>query len=150
MKYGLIICPSCGKARGVETSRKTTSCPCGRSVKLRKSMIKFETDSPRELADMVGQANEQLLAGKKFRRRRAKESDDPCVRVARASMALKDPVQRGEAIARGLTDELGDFGLDELRAVLSVIGSNDPESLVRRLIEANIVYEVDAGRYRAV
>ena len=113
-------------------------------------MIKFETDSPRELADMIGQANEQLLTGKKFRRRKAKEPEDPCVRVAKTSMALKDPVQRGEAIARGLTDELGDFGLEELRAVLSVLGSNDPEGFVRRLMEANIVYEVDEGRYRAV
>ena len=150
MKYGLIICPSCGKARGVETNRKTTSCPCGRSVKLRRSMIKYETDSPRELAEMVGQANEQLLAGKKFRRRRVKEPEDPCVRVAKASMALKDPVQRGEAIARGLTEELGAFGIEELRAVLSVVGSNDPEALVRRLMEANLIYEVDAGRYKAV
>lgn len=150
MKYGLIICPSCGKARGVETSRKTTSCPCGRKVKLRKSMFKFETDSPRELADMVGQANEQLSAGKRFRRRRPKESDDPCVRVAQAAMALRDPVERGEAIARGLTDELGDFGVEELRRVLAVLGANAPESLVRRLMAANIVYEVREGRYKSV
>ncbi|UCE90728.1 MAG: DUF1922 domain-containing protein [Methanobacteriota archaeon] len=150
MKYGLVICPSCGRARGVETSRKTTSCSCGRRVKLRRSMIKFETDSPKELAEMVGQANEQLSSGKKFRRRKAKESEDPFVRVARACMTLKDPVQRGEAIARGLTDELGEFGLDELRRVLAVLGSNDPEDLVRRLTEANMVYEVGGGRYRAV
>lgn len=150
MKYGLVICPSCGKARGVETSRKTTSCPCGRTVKLRRSAIKFETDSPRELADMVGQANEQLLAGKKFRRRRAKKSDDPCVRVAQACMILKNPVQRGEAIARGLTDEFGAFGLEELGRVLAVLGSDDPESLIKRLLDANLVYETSEGRYKAV
>ncbi len=150
MKYGIIICPSCGKARGVETIRKTSSCPCGRKIKLRRSMFKYETDSPRELADMVGQANEQLSAGKKFRRRRPKKSDDPCVRVAQAVMALKGREERGEAIARGLTDELGDFGLEEVRRVLAVLGANDPEGLVEGLVSANMVYETGDGRYRAV
>ena len=99
---------------------------------------------------MVGQANEQLLAGKKFRRRKAKKPEDPCVRVAQACMSIKDSVQRGEAIARGLTDEFGAFGLEELGRVLAVLGSDDPEGLIRRLLDANLVYEVGEGRYRAV
>ena len=150
MKYGIIICPSCGKARGVETSRKTSSCSCGRKVKIRRSMFKFETDSPRELAGMVGQANEQLLTGKKFRRRRPKQSDDPCVRVAQAVMSVKGRQERGEAIARGLTEEFGEFGLEEVGRVLAVLGANDPEGLVNGLASANLVYQTESGRYRAV
>ncbi len=148
MKYGLIICPSCGKARGVEASKKTSSCPCGRKVKLRRSMFKFECDSPLELAEMVAQANEKLANGKKFRRSRAKSPESPYVRTARKASAFKDPADRAEAIARELTHELEDFSVGDVKRVLSILGRNDAESVIRKLRESSIVYEVGDGRYK--
>lgn len=147
-KYGLVICPACGKARGVIASRKTSSCPCGRQVKIRKSMIKFRTDSPIELAEMVAQANAQLASGKKLRRSKTRASSDPCVRVAQRVMSVSGSSERAEAIARELTDEIGDFGLEEMRRVLEVLGRNNPEDVMTKLKEGSLIYEISEGRFR--
>lgn len=144
-----MICPACGKARGIERSRKTSSCPCGRQVKIRKSMIKFETDSPLELAEMVAQANIQLANGKRFRRSRSKAPSDPYARVAQRVMVLKGSAERAAAIARELTTELGEFGVEDVRRVMTVLGKGDPEETMVKLVENSIVYEVGDSRYRA-
>ena len=62
MKYGVIVCPSCGKAKGVEAEKKTTTCQCGREIELSRVKLHYSTDSPMELADAVAQAN-ALIAG---------------------------------------------------------------------------------------
>ncbi len=111
-------------------------------------MFKFECDSPLELAEMVAQANEKLANGKKFRRSRAKPPESPYARAARSASAFKDSADRAEAIARELTHELGDFGVEDVRRVLSIIGRDDAESVVRKLRESSIVYEVGDGRYK--
>ena len=147
-KYGLVICPACGRARGIESCRKTSSCPCGRQVRIRKSMLKFETDSPLELAEMVAQANTQLASGKRFRRSKPRTPSDPFARVAQRVMILKGSTERTEAIARELTVEFGDFGVEEVRRVVAVLGRDDPEEIMSRLKENSLVYEVSEGRYR--
>lgn len=111
-------------------------------------MIRFETDSPMELAEVVAQANTQLANGRKFRRSKAKVSTDPCVRVAQRVMVLRDSAERAEAIARELTDELGDFGIEEVGRVMAVLGKDDPADMMIKLKESSLVYEVSEGRYR--
>ncbi|UCE80512.1 MAG: hypothetical protein JSV94_04965 [Methanobacteriota archaeon] len=115
---------------------------------MRRSMIKFETDSPLELAEMVAQANLQLGDGKKFRRPRAKPSKDPCARVAQRVKVIGGSAEMMEAIARELTDELGDFGIEDVRRVLAVLGKGDPEEMMVKLRDSSLVYEVGEGRYR--
>ena len=150
MKYGLIICPSCGKARGVETSKKTATCPCGRTGRLFKSQVKYETDSPLELADMVAQANSQLANGKRFRKPRAKEAKDPHGRVAQRAKSLRNSVEVAEAVARGLTEEFGEFSADDFGRVMSLLGKGPSEEVLKRLVESNALFEVAEGRYRVV
>jgi hypothetical protein len=140
LKYGVVICPACVRARGLQTSRKTSTCPCGRQVKLRRASFRFLTDSPRELADMVAQANEQLANGKQVRRKRARSPKD----------LAKDPVGRAEIVARELTRELGEFGVEDVRRVLKIIGKGSAEDMVDKLLGASIVYEAGEGRFRSV
>ncbi len=151
MKYGLVICPSCGKARGVEAAKKTSTCPCGRQGRLFKSQMKFRTDSPLELAEMVAQANLQLAGGKKFRRpRSSKEAKSPLARVAKSAKGLRDPAEVAEAVVRGLTEELGDFSIEDLRQVLLLLGKGSPDEMISRLVGSNLVFEVGEGRYRSI
>lgn len=151
VKYGLVICPSCGKARGVEAAKKTSTCPCGRQGRLFKSQMKFRTDSPLELAEMVAQANLQLAGGKKFRRpRSSKGAKDPLARVANGAKDLRDPVEVAEAVARGLTDELGDFSVEDLRQVMVLLGKGSPDEMITRMVDGNMVFEVGEGRYRSI
>jgi hypothetical protein len=150
MKYGLVICPSCGKARGVETAKKTSTCPCGRQGRLYKSHIRFETDSPLELAEAVAQANTQLASGKKYRRPRSKKAKDVYARTAERAKGLRDVTESAEAVVRSLTEEIGDFSVEDLERVLTLLGKGSPDEMLSRLIDANIVFEVGEGRYRSV
>ena len=63
-------------------------------------------------------------------------------------MVLRGPAERAEAIARELTTELGDFGVDDVRRVVAVLGRDDPEEIMARLKDSSLVYEVCEGRYR--
>ncbi|HUU07721.1 MAG TPA: hypothetical protein VMW88_04855 [Thermoplasmata archaeon] len=113
--------------------------------------MKYRTDSPLELAEMVAQANLQLAGGKKFRRpRSSKGANDPSARVAKRAKGLRDPAEAAEAVVRGLTEELGDFSVEDLRQVLLLLGKNSPDDMISRLVGNNLVFEVSEGRYRSI
>ena len=99
---------------------------------------------------MVAQANEQLASGKKVRRKRPQSPKDPLARIARTASLAKDPVERADIVARGLTRELGEFGVEDVRRVLKVLGKGSAEDTVEKLLGASMVYEVSEGRYRSV
>lgn len=150
MKYGVIICPSCGKARGVETSRKSTTCQCGRELKLSRMKFHMTTDTPHELALAVARANELLAEGKKLPvekgvRRRASPR-----RPAKAVKTAKDPLEELRLVALELTRKKGDFDLSDLEKVAPSMGKGSAESVLARLVANNLVYEVSEGRFRAV
>jgi hypothetical protein len=150
MKYAVIICPKCGKAKGVEASRKTTTCPCGREMKVAGLRFYFETDSPSELAKAVAEANEQLGEGIRPKARRKPKHKDPYARISERARAIKDPLERMRMIAEELTSLHGGFGLEDLRRVASLTGTMSPEDMVARLQEHNMIYETSEGTYRSV
>lgn len=150
MKYAVIVCPKCGKAKGVEARRKTTTCPCGREMTLSRTKFLYESDSPSELARAVAEANEQLAGGSKPKVRRRASRKDPYARVAERARAVKDPLERMRVIAQELTAMHGEFGLDDVRRVAALMGKESPEDIVARLQEHGLVYETSEGSYRSV
>lgn len=150
MKYGLIICPKCGMAKGVEAGKKTTTCQCGRDIELKYVKLKFLTDSPLELADSVAAANAALRGGGQLPPEKRSRRKDPFFVIAERARPVKDPIERMRVIARGLTDLKGDFGIDDVRKVVSVLGKDSAEDVLARLKEHNLIYESDAGMYRSV
>ena len=61
MKFGIIVCPNCKKAKGVSLSCKTTRCPrCGKILTLKKQKIVFETNSEEELRNVIGLVNAEI------------------------------------------------------------------------------------------
>ena len=61
MKYGVIVCSKCKKAKGVNLSYKTTKCVvCGRVLKLKQSKIFYETDSENKLRHAIGLVNANI------------------------------------------------------------------------------------------
>lgn len=150
MKYGLIICPKCGMARGVEAEKKTTTCQCGREIELKRVKLKFLTDSPLELADSVAQANAALRGGGQLPPEKKTRNKDPFYIIAERAKPVKDPIERMRVIAKGLTDLKGDFGIDDVRKVVSVLAKDSAEDVLARLKEHNLIYESDAGKYRSV
>ncbi|TRO49197.1 hypothetical protein E2P63_09040 [Candidatus Bathyarchaeota archaeon] len=150
LKYAVILCPKCGKARGIETRRKTMTCPCGRKIVLSRAKHYFETDNPLELADAVADANEKLADGlvpkvKKRRRRR-----DSFSRIAERARAAKDPSEKLRIIASDLTELKGEFTVEDLRKVSSVVGKEPSQKVLNRMQSMGLVYESSPGRFKVV
>lgn len=146
----MIICPKCGMARGVEAEKKTTTCQCGREIVLKHVKLKFLTDSPLELADSVAQANAALRGGGQLPPEKKTRKKDPFYIIAERAKPVKDTIERMRIIAKGLTDLKGDFGIDDVRKVVSVLGKDSAEDVLARLKEHNLIYESDASTYRSV
>jgi hypothetical protein len=61
MKYGIIVCSKCKKAKGVDLSFKTTRCiRCNKAIKLDKVRILYKTNSEQELRCYLGLVNADL------------------------------------------------------------------------------------------
>lgn len=150
MKYAVMICPKCGKAKGVEAGRKTTTCPCGRVIKVSQTKFLYETDSPSELARAVAEANEQLGEGERPRARRKPSKKDPYAGVAERARAIKDPLERMRVVAQELTAMHGSFGYDDVKRVAAILGRESPEDMISRLQEHGLIYETSEGTYRTV
>lgn len=150
MKYGVIICPKCGRARGVEAGKKTTTCQCGREMNLSRVKLKFPTESPMELAKIVGQVNEALAEGEPMPSAPKPRRKSPASRVAERAKSIKDPLERMRVIAEELTALKQEFTLADLRKVAGMIGKDSAEDMLARLLEHNLVYETQEGSYRSV
>ncbi len=61
MKYGVIVCTKCKKAKGVDLSFKTTKCiRCNKVIKLDKVRILYKTNSEQKLRSYLGLVNADL------------------------------------------------------------------------------------------
>jgi hypothetical protein len=61
MKFGVIVCPRCKRAKGVDLSCRTTKCSrCGRILKLEVLKIFYRTDSSEKLRQAIGFVNAEL------------------------------------------------------------------------------------------
>lgn len=61
MRFGVIACPQCRHAKGVNLTTKTTKCThCGKTLKLKTLIIFYETDSLQQLRQAVGVLNAQF------------------------------------------------------------------------------------------
>ena len=61
MRYAVIICPSCKKAKIAETEKKTTICShCNKKLVIKDLKIQFETNSQQEARNVIGIIHAQL------------------------------------------------------------------------------------------
>ncbi len=150
MKYGVIVCPKCGMAKGVEARRKTTTCQCGREIKMSSVKLMFQTDSPMELADSVAAANASLRGDEHIVVEKKRKSKDPYFVISERAKPIKDSLERMRVIARELTTLKAEFTFDDMRKVAAILGKDSPEDMIARLKEHNLIYETGDGRYRSV
>jgi hypothetical protein len=61
MEFGVIVCPKCKKAKGVNLSSKTTKClHCRRVISLDKVKILYKTESRQKLQNALGLINADM------------------------------------------------------------------------------------------
>src|SRR5881398_2951573 len=127
--YGVIVCPRCKRAKGVDLKQKTTTCACGFEIRIAPSRVRARADTARELASLVGQVSAELAGGLAAYRRaatpaRRRRSRDVHLRIVGVASKPHDRASR-------------------LRAA-------DAEGALATLIRANLVMEPKDGFYRAV
>src|SRR5512136_2988221 len=122
--YGVVVCPRCKRAKGVDLKQKTTTCSCGFEIHVVPAR-------PRELAPLVGQVNAELAGGaqivakalappKKTRKRGVH------ARVIAAIPKEGDRASKVRAAAIELTNELEVFTKDDWAEVLEGLGIPEP------------------------
>lgn len=152
--YGVVVCPRCRRAKGVDLARKTTACACGVEIRVVPAKVRGRASTARELASLVGRVNAELAGGAEVvaeasAPRRRVRSRDVHARVV-AAAASGDRTRRSRVAATELTRELEVFSLEDWRKVLAGLGIPDPETALEELIADGAVYEPRAGFYRAV
>lgn len=153
--YGVVVCPRCKRAKGVDLKQKTTLCACGNEIHLAPARIRGRAATARELAPLVGQVNAELAGGTEAvrqalarpRRRRTREVH---ARVIAAVPRTGDRTTRVRAAAVELTNELEVFTRDDWARVLEGLGIPEPEVALESLVHANAVFEPKEGFFRAV
>src|SRR2546428_8308005 len=89
--YGVVVCPRCKRAKGVNLKQKTTTCQCGFDIHIVPARIRGRAESARELAPLVGKVSAELAGGTEEyrrgqapgRRRRARQVAGRLLAVAR-------------------------------------------------------------------
>src|SRR6059036_205541 len=61
--YGVVVCPRCKRAKGVNLKQKTTTCQCGFEIYVVPARIRARAVTARELAPLVGQVSAEIAGG---------------------------------------------------------------------------------------
>jgi len=61
MKYGIVVCSKCKRAKGFLLNNKTTRCiVCGKVLNIKKLKIMFKTDSRVKMRNAIGIINADI------------------------------------------------------------------------------------------
>jgi len=149
LRYGVVVCPKCGRARGVETVRKTVTCQCGRVIKVGRMKLLYPTDSPLDLADIVGKVNASLKGGEPMPKARRKRKADSYTAIYEKARGIKDPLERIRAVVSELTKLKPVFDLEDVSRLAAIVGEESSEVFLSKLMASGVVYEVAPGKFKA-
>ena len=153
--YGVVVCPRCKRAKGVDLKQKTTTCLCGFEIRVVPSRVRARANTARELAPLVGQVSAEIAGGLKAYREAAApvrriRPRDVHLRVIGIVSKAQGRANRVRAAAVELTRELEVFSMPDWERVLAGLGIPHPEEALAALVRANLVLEPTSGFYRAV
>lgn len=153
--YGVIVCPRCKRAKGVDLKQKTTTCVCGFEVHVVPARIRARAETARELARLVGEVSAEMAGGLEAYQKaaapmRRKRSRDVHTRVVGIASKPRGRSSRIRSAAIELTRELEVFSLEDWTRVLAGLGIGRPGEALETLVRANLVLEPQEGFYRAV
>jgi len=150
--FGVIVCPKCNRARGVDLSATEATCHwCGKGINVSRAKIYFRTDFQSELVEAVRKMNERLAVGIESptpTKRRKKKLDFHESLLVEAKK-VKGNEDRLRFIVERLTNDLSDFGADDLARVVKGLDETDVNELLDMMLCCGIIYEPTPGRYRS-
>ncbi len=153
--YGVVVCPRCKRAKGVDLKQKTTACSCGFEIHVVPSRVKARAETARELALLVARVSAELAGGLQIVERDGAARRRPRIRDVHARIVAAVPkdgdrVTRIRAAALELTKELQVFTLDDWSKVLAGLGIPEPEAALDALLRNNAIFQPKEGFYRTV
>lgn len=153
--FGVVVCPRCGRGKGVALKQKTTVCSCGFEIRVTPSKVRGRAATARELVSLVRRANAQAAGGleayeKAITPRKAARIQDVHARVIAAVGSNGDRATRVRNAAAELSRELERFTRADWGKVLAGLRIMDAEEALDALLRTNAVFEPKAGFYRAV
>jgi hypothetical protein len=143
--FGVVVCPSCATAQGVDLSMARVTCVrCGNKIDLKLAKLFFSSDSQREVAEAVRQFGQQSRQNiEDWDGAVSKPSPSPkVVRVKEDETGLR-------ALAEKLTGTGDEFGREDLARELDCADKDRLQGVVDKMLSSGIMYEVSAGRYRS-
>jgi RNA recognition motif-containing protein len=167
MKFKVVQCPRCKKAKGVRMDAKTSSCPrCGSQINLTKAKILCEAESEKDLVKAVMKYNTEIEGGEREYTRDMKlanhkdnhhkveyKSSDIYDIVIKNLRDIKGRDKKIEAAAINLCSQLTEFTEEDLNEVLKRIGIVKDEGCsqyIDKLMEINVIYQPKSGVYRCL
>jgi hypothetical protein len=153
--YGVVVCPRCRRAKGVDLEQKTTACPCGFEIRVVPSKALATVGTSRELIEAVRRVSAELGGGlgiveRASAPRHRRPNRDVHARVAALAAKAGDRAHKVRAAATELSKEVGVFTREDLRAVLASLAIPDADAALEELLRANVVFEPREGFYRVV
>ena len=153
--FGVVVCPRCHRAKGVDLSKKTTTCSCGFAIRIVPTRIRLRVGTERELIEAVRRVSAELAGGlseyeRAVQPRRKTRIAEVHARVAATAMKAGDRAHRVRAAAIELSKELEVFSYQDLWEVLVALGIQDVDASLDDLLRANVVYEPRQGFYRMI
>ena len=153
--FGVVVCPRCHRTKGVDLSKKTTTCSCGFAIRIVPARIRLRVGTERELIEAVRRVSAELAGGlseyeRALQPRKKTRIAEVHARVAATAMKAGDRAHRVRAAAIELSKELEVFSYQDLREVLVALGIQDIDASLDDLLRANVVYEPRQGFYRMI
>ena len=160
MRYGVVVCPHCSNAKGVELADETTKCPrCRKGLLVKDLKVFAETDSTGRLPILVGRVQAQVTNAPpsvvELPAKDVAEEYDPMLHDSPMQFAagigrkhLSTEV-RAEMVARALARAVGRFSERELYEAWREAAIDDErlEDEKKRLLVRSVIYEPRPGVY---
>ncbi|MBE6528697.1 MAG: hypothetical protein E7Z64_06020 [Thermoplasmata archaeon] len=146
--YGISICSSCGRARVIDKSSKSSSCPyCGNTERTDKMVFIFECKDQESARKALGQAAGFEAPSPKDEKAKKKriEKADPYSTMIYKYEHSTDLDEKMQILARGLTKIKGTFTVEDIE---EIVGEKYAEKYVASMLERCYIYEVGYGRYK--
>ncbi|MDR3206133.1 MAG: hypothetical protein LBT41_03440 [Candidatus Methanoplasma sp.] len=141
--YSVVSCLKCRRHRIIDRSAESSACPYCGTPNIHKDMRPiFQSDSQNEAREVLSELSGFVPS--KEPKQQTLDSDPLSTLVYRYE-TCRDPHERLELLAKGLTDIFGTFDGDDIAKV----DPKDPEKLLKAMQDLCMAYEVRYGRYKA-
>ncbi len=143
--YALAICSMCGRARVIDESQKSSTCPyCGNTERTDKLVFIYECRDQETARKALAQASGFERPNDRAKKRRIEKADPYSTMVYKFEHTT-DLDEKMEILAKGLTKIKGTFTVEDVR---EVVGDKNAERYVEAMLDRCYITEVRLGVYK--